>query len=112
MFEDENDMSELSAPVNERSRKAHSLVLQRLAPSGKQTAIAASMGTSDATISRLLSSKDFERTIHLINHLGLKIVDSEAKTIDFSRYMVLQETYAKVFEYEKRTGKIFGDEEE
>jgi len=32
--------------------------------------------------------------------------------IDFSRYMVLQETYAKVFEYEKRTGKIFGDEEE
>lgn len=105
-------MAELHTPVHERSRKAHSLVLQRLAPNGKQTAIAAAMGKSDSTISRLLASKELEHTIHLIHHLGLKIVDADSVSVDFTELMMLKAKYTKISEYEKRTGRIFGDEEE
>jgi hypothetical protein len=104
-------MNESSQSVHERSRRAFQVVLQRITTNGKQTAVATAMGTSDSTISRLVSSKDLERSIQLIHHLGLKVVEEDMVMVDFQELQTLKRRYAQIAEYEQRTGRIFGDEE-
>lgn len=65
-------MKPVSTDVGERSRKAHSLVLQRMASVG-QVRVAEDLSTSESTISRFVNA-DLERTCLIFAALGLKVV--------------------------------------
>lgn len=70
-------MSTVSSEVAERSRKFHSLALQRVASVG-QVNISAKLGVSEATISRfILMPENLERACQVIAALGLKVVPAE-----------------------------------
>jgi len=69
-------MATSSPTPAERARKYVSLVMQRLA--GSQDAIAATMGVSGSTISRL-KSDHIETFCAVLAHAGLKVVPVEMK---------------------------------
>ena len=68
-------MSTVSAAVGERSRKFHSLVLQRLASVG-QVSVSEQIGVSESTVSRFVVN-DIERACQLLAAVGLKVVPVE-----------------------------------
>lgn len=68
-------MNALSSSVNERSRKFHSLFLQRLASTG-QVGVADQLGVSESTISRCVKD-DIERVCQMLAAVGLKVVPAE-----------------------------------
>lgn len=70
-------MNQLSSATTERSRKFHTLALQRVASVG-QVNVAAQMQVSEATVSRFISA-DLERACHVMAILGLKVVPMEMK---------------------------------
>ncbi len=69
-------MAASSPTPEERARKYHSLVLQRLA--GSQTSVAASLGVADSTISRLIASSA-EMFCNVLARIGLKVVPVEMR---------------------------------
>jgi len=66
-------MTELSTPPFERSRKAHALILQALQEVGTARNIAAIMGVSESTVSRI-KNEHLADTLALICQLGFKVV--------------------------------------
>lgn len=64
--------------VPERARKMTCTVLQRLQEPGRQVSIAAAMGVSESTVSRL-KNEHLESLCELLAHAGLKIVPVEMK---------------------------------
>lgn len=82
-------MKPVSASVNERSRKAHSLVLQRLASVGQGT-VAEMIGTSESTISRFVNT-DLERSCQILAALGLKVVPIELRCYEPRKIAILME---------------------
>ena len=68
-------MSALSETPQERARKAFARVLQAMGEPGRQVALAASLGTSESTISRLKTER-LEDCITVLYALGFKLVDS------------------------------------
>lgn len=74
-----------SSTPAERSRKMVSLVLQRMQEPGRQVAIAALMGVSESTVSRL-KNEQLENLTHLLVHAGLKIVPFESVCVDRLTY--------------------------
>lgn len=70
-------MSELSSSPAERSRKAHSAVLQSLADPGTQRNVALALGVSESTVSRTKGT--LEDAIALLYQLGFKVVAQEMK---------------------------------
>lgn len=79
----------VSANVGERSRKAHSLILQRIASVG-QVRVAEDLGTSESTVSRFVNS-DLERTCQILAALGLKVVPIELKCYEPRKITLLLE---------------------
>lgn len=69
-------MSPLSPSPAERARKINSIVLQRVQRDASQVAIAAAMGVSESTISRLLSDH-LDKLALVLAHAGLKVVPVE-----------------------------------
>lgn len=65
-------MTSVSSVVAERSRKAHSLALQRLASVG-QAEVARQLDTSESTISRAVNN-ELERLCTILAVLDLKVV--------------------------------------
>ena len=63
-------MSTVSAAVGERSRKFHSLVLQRLASVG-QVSVSEQIGVSESTVSRFVVN-DIERACQLLAAVGVE----------------------------------------
>lgn len=82
-------MTPLSSAVGERSRKAHSLVLQRFASVG-QVKVAEMIGTSESTVSRFVNT-DLERSCQIFAALGLKIVPIELKCYEPRKIAILME---------------------
>lgn len=74
-------MTTASTSPAERARKIESLVLQRLAPVGTQAAIAAAIGKSESTITRL-KSEHLGDLARVLAHLGLAVVPVEYRYID------------------------------
>lgn len=70
-------MPVVSPTAEERSRKATSLVLQRLAPDGTQRNLAQVFGVSESTVSRM--KEQIEPVMRLVAQLGLKVVPIEMK---------------------------------
>jgi len=70
-------MNPLSAADAEKSRKYHSLMLQRIASLGQKT-LAERLETSESTVSRFVNT-DLEKFCAAVSALGLKIVPAEMK---------------------------------
>lgn len=72
-------MSEVSDSAHERSRKAFSFVLSGM-KEVRQAAIAAAMGVSEATVSRI-KNDDLEQVIQFLYHAGWKVVPQDHRCI-------------------------------
>lgn len=69
-------MPPLSTTPAERARKIHSTILQAVQRDATQVAVAAAMGSSESTVSRLLSDH-LEKLCLVLAHAGLKVVPAE-----------------------------------
>ena len=88
-------MAEVCVPPPERARKTVQLVLQRLQEPGTGVAVAAAMGCSESTVSRLKTEKLEEMALFMAC-LGLKVVPAEFKCVDPAAYAFLTATHEKV----------------
>jgi hypothetical protein len=82
-------MTPVSATVAERSRKFHSLVLQRVSSVG-QIHIAEQLGVSEATVSRAINEQ-LERACQVLASVGLKVVPVEMKCYEPRKIAILLE---------------------
>lgn len=71
------------------------LVLQRLQEPGTAVSVAAAMGASEATVSRIKNER-MEDCLRLLAHLGLKVVPAEFKCVNPDAYYFLTSTHEKV----------------
>ena len=88
-------MTDLSATPPERARKAVQLALQRLQEPGTGIAVAAAMGVSESTVSRIKTER-LEEVALFLACLGLKVVPAEFKCVDPAAYAFLTATHEKV----------------
>lgn len=79
------DMVALSMTPQERARKIQRIVLQRVQRDASQAAVAAAMGVSESTVSRLLS-EHLDKLAAVLAHAGLKVVPVERVCVDPSMY--------------------------
>jgi hypothetical protein len=71
------------------------LALQALHEPGKAGAVAALMGVSDSTVSRIKTER-LEEVVLLLAYLGLKVVPAEFKCVDPDAYAFLTKTHERV----------------
>lgn len=71
------------------------LVLQHLQEPGTAVSVAAAMGVSEATVSRIKNER-MEECLRLLAHLGLKVVPQEFKCVNPDAYAFLTSTHEKV----------------
>lgn len=90
-------MPQLSDSPAEKSRKLRASVLQAVQRDGKQHAIAAAMGVSDSTISRLVNDH-LDNFAALLAHAGLKVVPVEFTCVSPETYQFLTATHARVLQ--------------
>ena len=88
-------MASSSATPAERARKGVSLVLQAMQAPGTAQALACSMGTSEATVSRLKNER-LEEVALLCAHLGIKWVPANSKCVSPETYAFLTTSHARV----------------
>lgn len=81
-------MTAVSNTPPERARKAYLTVLQRLQEPGTATAVAAAMGVSESTVSRL-KNEQMEVLCGMLAHLGLKVVPVEMQCFPPDRVQAL-----------------------
>lgn len=86
-------MHEVSPELRERSRKIETLLRNALAEVG-QTRVADKMGVSESTVSRL-KADDIERMALFIVALGLRVVDTDQRTISASDLQALKHLAAR-----------------
>lgn len=79
----------MSVEVVERSRKAHSLVLQRLLSIG-QAEIAKRIDTSESTVSRHVN-EHLERACQVLAAAGLKVVPADMQCFPPRKVAILME---------------------
>jgi hypothetical protein len=82
-------VSTVSLALTERSRKAHSLALQRLASVG-QAEVARALDTSESTISRAVNG-ELERMCAILTAVGLKVVPAEMQCFPPRKVAILME---------------------
>ena len=103
-------MSLLCTSPDERARNAYARVLQAMQRPGTAAALAATMGLSEATISRLKTGH-IEESLKLITHLGFKIVSTDKTCVDRDLLEFMRKTTASVLADQERSKKLFeGDE--
>lgn len=88
-------MPELSLTPPERARKTVQQALQRLQEPGTGVAVAAAMGVSESTVSRIKTER-LEEVALFLACLGLKVVPAEFKCVDPGAYAFLTGTFEKV----------------
>lgn len=103
-------MSELLISPAERSRKAHSLILAALSPSGTQKNLAQIMGTSETKVS-LIKTDKLEDSVALIYQLGFKVVPSDRICVDRKKYAALETIARAAMADEANSKKLFWEEE-
>lgn len=70
-------MTPLSSTPAERARKISCVVLQRVQRDATQAALAAAMGVSESTVSRMLAPEHLDKLALMLAHAGLKVVPAE-----------------------------------
>lgn len=73
------------------------LALQQLQEPGKAGAVAAAMGVSDSTVSRIKTER-LEECLTFLAHLGLKVVPAEFKCVEPSAYAFLTATHTRLMQ--------------
>lgn len=86
---------QLSGTPAETARKGVHLVLQQLQEKGKAGAVAAAMGVSESTVSRL-KNEHLGETFLMLAHLGLKVVPTSFKCVSPEVYAFLTITHERV----------------
>ena len=74
-----------------------SAVLQRVKGDETQAALAVAIGSSEATVNRLLN-EHLDKLASIMAHLGLKVVPTEFKCVDPAAYEFLTTTHQRVME--------------
>lgn len=92
----------------EIARKGVQFALQALQEPGKAGAVAAAMGVSDSTISRIKTER-LEEVVMFLAHLGLKVVTSESRCVDPAAYAFLTNTHQRVM---LKAPELIWDQEE
>lgn len=90
-------MTASSQSVAETTRKGVQLALQRLQEPGKAGAVAAAMGVSDSTVSRIKTER-MEEVVDFLAHLGLKVVPVEFKCVNAEAYAFLTQTHERLMQ--------------
>jgi hypothetical protein len=95
----------VSPEIEERARKNHSILLNRLGKTGQKN-VGDGVGLSEASISKMKDKGDFERFGKMIALMGLKVVPVEMKVVDMNqmeavltlakKYMALMESSEKL----------------
>lgn len=92
-------MNSVLIPAAERARNAKSRVLAALKDPGSQVAIAASMGVSEATVTRIKNDR-LDECLAFLYTAGFKVVPQESVSVDPSRLDTIltaaQATFATV----------------
>lgn len=83
-----NATSAVSADLDARSRKIAAQILQSLASAG-QAPVAAAIGASESTVSRMKSEGEIERLALLLAACGLKVVPADWRVFDPADVAVL-----------------------
>lgn len=91
---DEWDMDALSRTPLESARKMRSCVLQAVQRGATQAAIAAAMGTSESTLSRLINDH-LDHFASMLAHAGLKVVKAERVCVDRQMYEAMSRIASK-----------------
>lgn len=90
-------MATASATPAETARKAVQLALHALQVPGKAGAVAAAMGVSDSTVSRIKTER-LEEVVTFLAHLGIKCVPSDFRCVNHAAYEFLTRTHQRVME--------------
>lgn len=88
-------MAPVSSNPGETARKGVSLAMQRLQEAGRAGAVAAAMGTSESTISRIKTER-LEEVVTFLAHLGVKCVPVDFKCVNPEAYAFLTRTHERV----------------
>lgn len=88
-------MPSSSGTPAERARKAHSAILQAVQRDATQNAIAAAMGVSASTVSRLVN-EHLEPFTLMLAHAGLKVVPCTYRCVSGETYDFLTKTHERV----------------
>lgn len=104
----EKFMNEVSETAHERSRKAFSLVLQGM-KEVKQTAIAAAMGVSEATVSRI-KNDDLEACVQFLYHAGWKVVPQDHRCIPEVQARAWFDSHQREVRRMQESSELFADE--
>lgn len=87
-------MTASSSTPPERARKITSTVLQATQRDATQVAIAAAMGVSESTVSRLLSDH-LDKLALVLAHAGLKVVPTDHVCVNRESYQALSHIASK-----------------
>lgn len=90
-------MKTASLTPPERARKGLQLALHAMQDAGKAGEVAAAMGVSDSTISRIKTER-LEEVVLFLAHLGLKVVPSAYKCVDPAAYDFLTATHQRLMQ--------------
>jgi hypothetical protein len=82
--------------------------MRRMQAPGTAIAVAAAMGVSESTVSRIKTER-LDEVVALLSHLGLKLVPSEFKCVDPAAYAFLTATHQRVMQ---RAPELIWDQEE
>ena len=104
-------MGELSTSAIERSRNAHSRVLQAMKDPGIAGNVARVLGVSESTISRTKNEK-LEDAITLLYHLGFKVVPQSHVCVDRAMYESMTTIARRAMACEVTTNQLLWGEDE
>ena len=90
--------------------RQHARVLTALQKPGTQVAIAAVLGASEPTISRIKNER-LEESIAFLYALGFKLVPQGKVCVDASEIQMLRRAYARVVQNEAVAAQLFGDDD-
>lgn len=104
-------MSALCTPPVERARKIACTVLRAVQRDATQAAIAAAMGTSESTLSRMLAPEHLDKMALMLAHAGLKVVPVERICVDPQIYEAMTRIATKAMsDTESVQRLVWGDE--
>lgn len=103
-------MSEFSPTPQARAAKAFGRVLVALQRPGSQAAIAAALGASEATISRIKNER-LEECLAFLYVAGFKLVAQGKTCVDPSALEFMRQTTARVLADEAQAAQLFRDDE-
>ena len=104
-------MPSLSMSPVERARKISSAVLHATQRDATQVALAAAMGVSESTVSRMLAPDHLDKLALLLAHAGLKVVPVERICVDPEMYEAMTRIASKAMaDTETAQRLVWGDE--